>query len=393
MQNRRISQKINNLNKKRIIYRVLMEPGLSISRSLLSKELDISFPSVSYITSKLIKDGFILELDKEKIEKRASVGRKPIPIKLNSKYGLTVSVQIGYEIAQIAAVEVSGNVVSKRHIVFPRNTNFNDLFEKLLQAIYETLKSHADYKNILAIVVSIPAPIDYKKQEIIYSRFYRWRNIKLPSSLTVRENNVKILWENDANLLTYGASKFLGMQNLVGFYLGFGIGAGIVIGGKVYRGSQGLAGEIGQLVLINKNSKIHFEEYATEKAFIKMEEELGEYCEKDFEMPILLEKLEAKSAIPSLKKKMEKASQDVAVHLASIVMALDPKKVVLGGEVISYFPSFAHLLIKKMSEASKRDVDTFIITSEKEDFISIGAHWLSVINWFDLEDVEHLERS
>lgn len=393
MQNRRISQKISSLNKKRIIYKILMESDLSISRSFLSKELDISFPSVSYIVSKLIKERFIVELDKEKTKNGASLGRKPIPMKLNPKYGLTISVQIGYEIAQITAMGINGAVVSKKMITFPRNIKFNDLLGKLSQNILRILNIFEDYQNILTIVFSVPSPIDYEKHEIIYSRFYGWKNIKLPNLLTIGKRKVKVLWENDANLLTYGASKLLGIQNLVGFYLGFGIGSGIVINGKVYRGSQGLAGEIGQLVLINKNPKLRFEEYATEKAFVEMERESEEYHKETYEMPILLEKLEAKSTTPSIKRKMEKVSQDIAIHLAHVIMALDPKRVVFGGEVISYFPSFANLLIKKISEASKRNADTFIITSEKEDFISIGAHWLSVINWFGLDDVENLERS
>ncbi len=57
--------------------------------------------------------------------------------------------------------------------------------------------------------------------------------------------NKPVVVENDANCFAYYASKVFNVKNLIGITIGTGIGSGIVINGEIYRGFNGLAGEIG----------------------------------------------------------------------------------------------------------------------------------------------------
>ncbi len=128
-----------------------------------------------------------------------------------------------------------------------------------VEDIIQEILSDAKIKSnaIYGIGLGIPGIVDAKTNKILVTP-----NIQLagyPLSQNLRKKfRVKVLLGNDANLGLL-AEKWLGAgkkaQNLVGLFLGTGVGGGIIIDGKLYTGSQGVAAELGHMI-IDINSKV-----------------------------------------------------------------------------------------------------------------------------------------
>ena len=137
--------------------------------------------------------------------------------------------------------------------------------------------------------------------------------------------------ENDANCFALaeaiiGAGK--NSETVIGITLGSGIGGGIVIKKKIYRGAFGSAGEIGHMVIKSGGFKCScgssgcFEKYASEK-FFKRKSKL---------LPLELEK-KAKKGDKKAKRIYLEFSQNLGIGLTNIINILDPDIIVIGGSI------------------------------------------------------------
>ncbi len=128
--------------------------------------------------------------------------------------------------------------------------NVLDTFMKLIdQVLFE---ADLGYKDISGIGISCGGPLDSKRGIILSPpNLPGWDNIKICDYFTVR-TGIKCSLQNDANACAvaewrYGAGK--GLKNVVFLTFGTGLGAGIVIDGKLYSGTSDNAGEIGHVRL------------------------------------------------------------------------------------------------------------------------------------------------
>lgn len=100
--------------------------------------------------------------------------------------------------------------------------------------------------------VSFGGPVDTASGTVLQSHHVPgWENLPLASRLS-RRLGLPVLIENDANAvalgeLYYGAGK--GVEDLVYITISTGIGGGVILGGRLYRGAHGLAGEVGHMVV------------------------------------------------------------------------------------------------------------------------------------------------
>ncbi len=360
----------------------------SVSRSQLSRDLHISFPAVTDIVNRLKNEGLVVEEGKG----TGFRGRKPILLKLNEKYGLCAFVEISYEEATMKFLDLTGNMVSKNVITFDRDIEFNKLLEIIMSRLLETFSHFLSkgYENLLGISFSIPAPIDHETNTLVWSRYYGWRNIKLPSKIPCCNRKVNLIWENDSNMIAYGASQYFGgVKNLVAFYFGIGIGAGIVIDGKVHRGYRGLAGEIGQVLIPFRGKLYELERVISEESTIKFAQ--SRFPNLDARtVEDILRFLERHSEEKLVEKELQKISRTVAQFLSVLVIGLDPQVVIFDGEIVRYLPTLLRMVVDNIAKLTKREHSIFRVAAEEADFSLYGAYRLTVERWFDLDVVKKL---
>ena len=107
-----------------------------------------------------------------------------------------------------------------------------------------------DFPEIAAIGVGVPGLVDFDHGFVhILTNVPGWKHIPLKALLS-EKTGLPCVVENDANAMAYaewrhGAGK--GLRNVVALTLGTGVGGGLVLDGKMFRGSSFSAGEIGQM--------------------------------------------------------------------------------------------------------------------------------------------------
>ncbi len=166
---------------------------------------------------------------------------------------------LGFDIGGTKSAVILGNVKESNDIeitdkeVLPTNKPVYEMIELLFVSAESMLEKHAASKtNITGIGISCGGPLSSKKGIVLSPpNLPGWDNIPIVE-LTKKRFEKNVLLQNDANACAiaewkHGAGK--GYNNLIFLTFGTGMGAGLILDGKLYSGTTDLAGEVGHLRL------------------------------------------------------------------------------------------------------------------------------------------------
>ena len=175
--------------------------------------------------------------------------------------------------------------------------------------------------------------------------------------------------QNDANACAVAEWKFgagRGTRNMIFFTFGTGLGAGLILDGKLYSGTNDNAGEAGHIRLA-KNGPIGFGKYGSFEGFCsgggiaRLAQEMALRCKK---APVCIENMGGMSAITTkklseaakagdkfAKRVFAKSGEMLGKGLAIMIDVLNPEKIVLGG----VFMRSAELLVPAMQKVLARE--------------------------------------
>lgn len=129
--------------------------------------------------------------------------------------------------------------------------DFGAAVDRFIEIIRHVLSSHHDWE-LMAIGISCGGPLDSEKGLILAPpNLPMWDGVDIYTPLQAAFH-VPVYMENDANAgalaeWRHGAGK--GTRNMIFLTFGTGMGAGLILDGKLYRGSNGMAGEVGHIKL------------------------------------------------------------------------------------------------------------------------------------------------
>lgn len=221
-----------------------------LTRTELSQGTGFNIVTVSNYVSHFISKALVAERGFDV----STGGRKPILVELNAKLGFAVGVDLGpldVEGAQTAMVitDLRGQIVH-RVVQQRRSTQFDSVFQELPELLNQLLKSSpVDIKKIEGIGIGLPGIMDERAGTVRSTS----RDGVRTNYVTVRDQleaefRLPVLMGNDATLAGFGEYRFgldRPVENML--YLYSDVGASLIIGGHIYWGSGGSAGEIGIL--------------------------------------------------------------------------------------------------------------------------------------------------
>jgi N-acetylglucosamine repressor len=218
-----------------------------VSRVQISEKLGLTPASISKLTKKLIEKKFIEE---ERIEKRVKgAGRPQILLKLNSQAGYILGVYMAPQKIDIILADLSLSILKKDSKPIKKMDQKN-IMKQLFSMIDETI-SEVDRDKVFGIGVAMNGMVDSENGISIFSPHYDWDNFDL-GKVIEEKYRLKVLVDNDVRAMALGEMKFgvaEGQNDFVLINIENGIGAGIVIDGKLHRGVNFSAGEIGHLTI------------------------------------------------------------------------------------------------------------------------------------------------
>lgn len=165
---------------------------------------------------------------------------------------MRIGIDIGGTKIVAGIVDNAGTVVARKKIFVGRRRTYTVVRDVIVQLIGDVLSENSMHTESLErIGIASAGQIDREFKKIIFSPNLGWHNVPLRDDI---ENLLKVhaFVENDVNAATYGEWRFgaaRGANDVLGIFIGTGIGGGLIIHGKVYRGFQNAGAEIGHIIL------------------------------------------------------------------------------------------------------------------------------------------------
>ena len=164
---------------------------------------------------------------------------------------MILAVDIGGTRFRLALGTSDGRILKRKTGATDRSGGARWMIDRILEEGRRLLASSPE--TVTACGISFGGPVDFEAQRIVNSTHVPgWDNLAIPETIQGRLG-IPAIVDNDANAgalgeLRYGAGK--GCRHLVYYNIGTGIGAGIIIDRRIYRGANGNAGEVGHVPVL-----------------------------------------------------------------------------------------------------------------------------------------------
>jgi predicted NBD/HSP70 family sugar kinase len=238
---------LKETNRQRVIA-VLREKGAA-SRADISRVSGLSRSTVSNVVSDLITAG----LAREGAEARPAsggTGRPAVPVLLDPSAGAALGIEIGHDGVRAVVCDLAHTILAEeRRVGGLEKKDAEAVISLAVRVANEALEeAGVSVGRLVGAAASVPSPVD-PTTGIVGSEAVVLSLAGLPlGEMLGSKLGVQVQVENDANLGALGESFFgsgAGHETLVFVKLSRGIGAGLIIGGKLHRGLHGGAGELG----------------------------------------------------------------------------------------------------------------------------------------------------
>ena len=218
----------------------------TLSRAGLASITGLNPSTVSNIVNELLTENLVRETDL----RQPDIGRPSRMLELNPLGGCALGVEINVDYLLAILTDFTANILWRQRIsIDPREGQ-----EKILDDIEALIADGMTAKDtsnlpILGIGVGVPGLVDYRSGILRIAPNLHWQDVPIQDILH-RRFRIPIYVENEANAAALGEYFFgaaRGVDNFIYLSAGVGLGGGIVLDGKLFRGSYGYASEVGHM--------------------------------------------------------------------------------------------------------------------------------------------------
>lgn len=253
-----------------ILLKLLREAG-PCSKADLVRASGLSAPTVTNVVAHLASAGLVEPIG----EGDSTGGRPPDIIRFRAERGCVMGVEIGSDFLRFLLTDLAGQELGRARIAlsWPSSKPMAVSAQIAKEARNLLRRQKQSEEQLLGLVAGVPAIVNVKEGIVFsLSALKGWNNVPLGEMLR-KELPCQVVVENDTNLAAQGEHYRGAAQedaNFVFITIGEGVGAGIFLGGNIYRGSGWSAGEIGYLRVPNISR-----EHPTIHGYGKLEKVLG----------------------------------------------------------------------------------------------------------------------
>ncbi len=321
------NQHVVKKENKALVLKTIQERA-PISRATIANVTGLNKGTVSSLVSELIDEKLIHESGTGK----SSGGRRPVMLLLNETAGFTISVDLGVKSILGVLTDLRGNILSEKKVRF-KQEDFDEVLALLYQLI-DGLKNDAPESEygIVGIGIGVPGVVTMNG-EILLAPNLGWKKVPLQQIL-FDHYKVPVTVENEANAGAYGEKVYgVGQMSneLVYTSISIGIGVGLILEGKLYKGLRGFSGELGHMTIEKDGPNCRcgnqgcWELYASEQALLDQAEADGF---KDATVEHLIETADQGDA--KAIQLLENVGDYLGVGITNIIHIFNPEQVVVG---------------------------------------------------------------
>lgn len=336
-------QLMKSLNRS-VILTIIREKG-PISRAEIAKVTRLTPPTVSNFVKELLQTGIIIEQSLGE----SSGGRKPTMLTLNSSMFHVIGLDVGSHHLKAALTNINGKIIRKEIIPIPAGVTKEALLTLMTDSINQ-IKREAGVieENIIGIGVAMHGIVDVDKGRSVFAPNLQLQDIPIKEYL---EDHFQMLVkiENDARAMSLGEQWFgngAGVDSLVCINVGRGVGAGMIINGKLFHGQNFISGEIGHMVIDINGPKCTCGNYGCLQTFTSgpaiAEKAISEL--KLGQQSLLAEGDLAKISGESIyeaavagdvfsRNILAQAGRYLGIGVTNLIHIVNPKRIIIGGGV------------------------------------------------------------
>ena len=326
---------LRDLNQS-IVFNLIVERG-SVSRTEIARRSGLPAATITRIVSDFLAAGLVSEVSSEE----SSGGRRPVLLSINPSAGYVMGVKLREDGMTVAICDLNCTIVH----TLETGTLDAAVPHRVVDAIAEAVKRCLDEagisaRKVLGIGVGLSGLIDSSRGICRYSAILDWRNVELGPALQFKLH-LPVRMDNDVNTLAVAERYFGAGRDAANFLLvtvGRGVGLGIVVGGEIYRGSHGGAGEFGHMTvdtsadapLCNCGKRGCLEAIASDYGILRAATGTDPGHHVEDTIGTLIER--AQNGDPAMRAIFLRAGNALGIAVANLINIFDPARVLLGGE-------------------------------------------------------------
>ncbi|MEV0094918.1 ROK family transcriptional regulator [Streptomyces sp. NPDC050738] len=332
-----------------------------LSRATVATHIGLTRAAVSSLVDELIRAGLVVELGREQ---SGAVGRPGSALSLSGRGPVGIGAEIGVDHLAVCAIDLHGKVRARASArADHRGRPAEPVLKELAELIHQvTEATRGEGLRPAGIAVAVPGLVARDTQTVVRAPNLGWEDIDLGASLPY---GAQLSVDNEANLGAL-AELWLGgdpaPQDFVHVSAEIGIGAAVVVEGRLLRGTHGYAGELGHVPVRPEGPPCAcggrgcLEQYAGEEAVLRAAGLAGTgVAAAGRTVDLLADR--AADGDRAVRRALSTAGAALGIALAGTVNLLDPQAVILGGALSRLapwlLPSLERELTRRIAEPAR----------------------------------------
>lgn len=234
--------------KNRSVVLECLRTHTTLSRAGLAAKTGLNPSTVSSIVTELLQEGLVRETDLLP----SPNGRPGRLLELSPDGGSAIGIEINVDYLSVMLTDFCANILWRCRVPSDPQDSQEAILLKSIQLVREGLAAEpAQGLRPLGIGVGVPGLVEMHTGELKLAPNLKWQGVPIRAILSTAVD-LPVFVENEANAAALGEYYFgaaRGVENFIYLSAGIGLGGGILIGGKLFRGSQGFASEVGHMLV------------------------------------------------------------------------------------------------------------------------------------------------
>ncbi len=374
----------------------LIATGAAASRTSLLEASGLSRVTVTQRLNALLGAGLV----REKEERLPSGGRPSRVLAVSENVGIILVANIGEIYVHIAAMDLQPSMVAQLTIPLADPKDPTKSLMAIADGFSQLLSQPAiSSRFLVGIGLSLPTPVDFKRGCVVGpSVLPGWDEFDIRSWLHSRFDTW-ILVENDVNLMTIYEHRqnFPAVDDMFFIKAGTGIGSGIITNGKLFRGAQGAAGDIGHIQFLSEDAPLCrcgklgcVEARAGGWAVARDLSKLGFSAQNARDVVAMVE-----NGVPEAIMMTRRAGRTIGEVASDAVSILNPSLIVVGGTMSAtgehVLSGIRELVYQRCLPLATRELQ-IVLADANQDSALFGAAHLVLDDVFNSRKVDVLLR-
>jgi predicted NBD/HSP70 family sugar kinase len=320
------------LNSRAILGELFQDDG-SHTVTELGRTVGLSRPTVEAALADLVAEGWVAEVDAVATPNKA--GRRAKRFRAEAAAGYVLGVELGLHGIVGILSDLRGDAIAVVEESYPSLADAEQAWASVLEVVHR-LTADIDEDKLLSATFGVPAVVDRDGQIDYTIAVPAWVAGRIPGRIDELFPKAATFFDNDAKLAATAEARWgalRGVQDGLYLIMGWQIGAALVVNGTLARGFRGGAGEVGGLA---------------SSGWPGAPERLVEHLPEGMDLAACIDA--AATGDADAVRVVRWFAREVATGVAQLAGAVDPQRIVVGGEVLPAVAPFVEELAAAVAE-------------------------------------------